>query len=308
LIVAEIGTSEIVARLRTHGLRLRTGPVVTNLSSGLASVARGIALHYAHHEIDNDDGFADFHVSVDRRVTVRNWLHPQAVFRLDDVEPFTPQPVDNGFALLECGLNWCVASHCHQYLMLEAAVLKRNGHAMILPAPSGAGKSTLCAALVHRGGWRLVSDEVALIEPASGRLVPLPRPIGLQNESIELTQSFAPGAPVGDVVVDKTTRRRIAHVRPPADNVSNVQDRPLAAWVVMPKYRSGAATELVAASRAHTFMTLIENAFNYEVHARKGFATLADLIDRSACFSFVYGGDLQDAVSVFDRLAAASRA
>jgi HprK-related kinase A len=284
------------------------GAVVTNVRSGLASVASGIALHYAQHEIDDDDGFADFHVSVDRTTTMMRGLHPQAVFRFDDVEPFTPQPIDHSFFMFERGLDWCVTGHCHQYLMLEAAALEREGRALILPGSSGAGKSTLCAALVYRGGWRLLSDQVVLIEPGSGRLVPLPRPVGLKNESIELIRSFAPGASLGDVVVDKATRQRLAHVCLPADGVRMDQTMPVPAWVVMPKYRGGTVTELAVASRARTFMRLIDNAFNYEVHARKGFAALADLIDRSACFSFEYGGDLQDAVSLFDRLATSSRA
>jgi HprK-related kinase A len=303
LIVAEIETSELVARLRTHGLRLRMGPVVTNVRSGLASVAHGIAMHYAQHEIDDDDGFADFHVSVDRTTTLTRWLDPQAVFRFDDVQPFTPQPIDHSFWMFERGLNWCVTGHCHQYFMLKGAALERNGRALILAGSSGTGKSTLCAALICRGGWRLLSDEVVLIEPGSGRLVPLPRPVALKNESIALIRSFAPEALMGDVVVDITAQQRVAHVRLPADSVRSDEDRPLPAWVVVPKYRSGTVTELAEASKARTFMTLIDHAFNYEVHARKGFLTLADLIDRSACFGFEYGGDLTDAVSVFDRLA-----
>jgi HprK-related kinase A len=306
LIVAELGPLALMARLRGHGLRLRTGPVVANVRSELPAVARGVALHYAQHEI-HDEGFADFHVAVERPANVRRWVHTQAVFRFDDIEPFKPQPADHGFPMLEWGLNWCVSSHCHQYLILHAAVLERDGRALILPAPSGSGKSTLCAGLVYRGGWRLLSDELALIEPSSGRLVPLPRPVSLKNESIDLMRAFAPKAAMGDVVSD-TTKGRVAHVRPPAESVRNDKARPFPSWVVLPQFQSGAAAELTAVSRARTFMTLIEEAFNYEVHGRQGFVTLADLIDRSACFSFVYGGDLNAALDVFDRLAMSQRA
>jgi HprK-related kinase A len=301
LIVADLDPSALMTRLRGQGLRLRTGPVVANVRSELPLVARGVALHYAQHEID-DEGFADFHVAVERPGDLRRWVRPQAVFRFDDIEPFKPQPVDHGFPMLEWGLNWCVSNHCHQYLILHAAVLERDGRALILPAPSGSGKSTLCAGLVYRGGWRLLSDELALIEPRSGCLVPLPRPVSLKNESIDLMRAFAPEAVLGDVVSD-TTKGRVAHVRPPVESVRNDKARPVPAWVVLPQFQSGAAAELTSVSRARTFMTLIEDSFNYEVHGRRGFAALGDLIDRSACFSFVYGGDLDTALGVFDRLA-----
>ena len=65
--------------------------------------------------------------------------------------------------MLEWGLNWCVAGHAHQYLMLHAAALERNGRAVILPGDPGAGKSTLTAALML-SGWRLLSDEITLVD------------------------------------------------------------------------------------------------------------------------------------------------
>lgn len=45
----------------------------------------------------------------------------------------------------------------------------------MLVGTTGAGKSTLCAALCA-DGWRLLSDEMALIEPDTGRLRGMGRP------------------------------------------------------------------------------------------------------------------------------------
>ena len=45
-----------------------------------------------------------------------------------------------------------------------------------------------------------MSDELALLDPRLGHVTPLPRPIGLKNESIELIRSFAPRAIVGPIV------------------------------------------------------------------------------------------------------------
>src|SRR3546814_3330456 len=87
--------------------------------------------------------------------------------------------------MLEWGLNWCIGLHGHRYLIIHAAAIERNGLAVILPGAPGSGKSTLTAFLVHHG-WRLLSDELALVSLHDGRLTALARPIGLKNRSIDL--------------------------------------------------------------------------------------------------------------------------
>jgi len=49
---------------------------------------------------------------------------------------------------------------------------------------------------VHRG-WRLLSDELALVCPTAGRIQPLPRPIALKGASIQVIRDFAPHALIG---------------------------------------------------------------------------------------------------------------
>ena len=301
MIVEDLAPTALDRCLRQGGLRLRTGPVVTRIRSSLRAVHRGIALHYAQHAVEPDQGFADFHVSIERPRNVRRWVNKQVVFNFDGAQPFAPLPGDQGFAMLEWGLNWCVSSHCHQYLIVHAAVLERGGRALILPAPSGSGKSTLCAGLVFGGGWRLLSDELALIDPASGRVAPLPRPVSLKNASIDVIQAFAPTAVFSDAI-HETAKGRVAHVRPPAEGVQRAGQLAVPGWIVLPHYVAAAPAQLQPLSKAKAFMTLVDNAFNYNVHGRAGFAAFADLVDRSGCYEFSYSS-LPEAVAVFDELA-----
>jgi HprK-related kinase A len=301
LIVADLAPPDLDRRLRESGLRLRTGPVVTSIRSTLPSVRQGIGLHYAQHRIVEDQGFADFHVEVGRPRTLRRWFHPQVVFHFDGLTPFRPLPGDQGFPMLEWGLNWCVSSHCHQYLIVHAAVLERDGRALVMPAPSGSGKSTLCAGLVYGGGWRLLSDELALIDPARGRIWPLPRPVSLKNASIEVIRALAPTAQFGEVVTE-TVKGRVVHVQPPKEGVLRADEAAVPAWVVLPRFAAGTAARLQPMSRARAFMQVVDNAFNYHVHGRSGFATVAALIDRSRCFEFTYS-ELNEAISTFHTLA-----
>lgn len=301
MIARDLSPAALRRRLAGAGLALRTGPLVFNIRSPLAEVADGIALHYANHPLEAESTFVDFHVSVERPAGLRRWVNRQVVFRFDGELPFAPLPGHQGFPLLEWGLNWCIHGHCHQYLILHGAVVAKGGAAAILPAPSGSGKSTLCAGLAFRG-WSLLSDELTVIDPVSRDVLAVPRPISLKNASIEVIRRFAPDAVIGPSVPD-TTKGTVAHVRPPPAAVAGASLRATPRWVVLPQYEAGAAATLTRLSRASAFMTLVDNAFNYNIHGAAGFAALAALIDRCDCYSLRYG-DLEQAVALFDRLAA----
>jgi len=276
------------------------GPFVANLRSPLQQVATAVTGLYADYSVAAAEAFTDFHVAVKRPKGLRSLWKPQVVFELDGHEPFNPLPGNQGFPLLEWGLNWCVYGMCHQYLILHAAVLERGGQALILPAPSGSGKSTLCAGLLF-SGWRLLSDELAMICPTEGNLVPNPRPVSLKNESIEVIRRFAPDVRFGSQV-EETSKGVVAHFAAPTTAVQLAHQRALPAWVVMPKYQAGQRAQLRPLERSRAFMQLIENAFNYDVFGAQGFELLGSVLDRSQCFTFEYSS-LDEAAALFSRLA-----
>ena len=307
MILGDLTPARLRSQLAGPGLSLRTGPVVTRIRSRLDAVVQGLAIHYGAFAIEPDEAFADFHVEVGRPSGLRSWggggggLKPQVVFRFDGEEPFAPLPGPQGFPMLEWGLNWCIYTYCHQFMTLHSAVLERDGHALLMPAPSGSGKSTLCAGLAFRG-WRLLSDELTVVDPVAGDIVPVPRPISLKNQSIEVIRAFAPQAVFSPPVPD-TVKGLVAHARPPQDAVDKALQRARPRWIVLPRYRAGEPARLEALSRAQVFMQLVENTFNYSIHGPAAFAALAALMDRCDCYSFTYG-HLDEAVATFDRLAA----
>ena len=299
--LSALAPADASARLHSSaGLRLATGPFVVSMRSPLRAVADAVATLYADYPVLDDVGFVDFHVSVHRPFGIRRWWNKQVVFGFEGEMPFNPLPGNQGFPLLEWGMNWCVYGLCHQYLILHAAVLERNGRALILPAPSGSGKSTLCAGLLF-SGWRLLSDELTLICPQHGDIVPLPRPVSLKNQSIAVIQNFAPQAHFGSMV-EETSKGVVAHFRPPADAIARATHRAMPAWVVMPKFAAGQPAQLKPIEKAKALMNLIENAFNYDVFGLPGFELLRSVVDRSQCFSFEYS-HLPDAIALFSRLA-----
>lgn len=282
------------------GLRFQTGPVSIRLTTRLPQVADSVAALYADYPLVADDAFTDFDVAVRKPSNLRGWTGSQVVFELEGREPFNPLRGDQGFPLLEWGLNWCVYSHCNQFLILHAAVLERGGRALILPAPSGSGKSTLCAGLLFNG-WRLLSDELTLISPRDGTIVPMPRPVSVKNESIPVMQKLVPRLRFGSCI-SETVKGTVAHFAAPRDAVQRAAEHAMPAWVVLPKWVSEQPATLTPMPRARGFMSLVENAFNYDVFGADGFDLLASVIDRSQCFSFEYG-HLSEAIDLFSRLA-----
>lgn len=302
MIVSDISLPALSDMLSGPGLRLRTGPLVSHIRSKLPAVAQGIALHYAAHPLESADGFADFHIRIAPPKNWRRWFKPQVVFQLDETAPFAPLPANQAFAMLEWGMNWCAANLCHQYLIIHAAVVEKTGRALVLPAPPGSGKSTLCAGLVNRG-WRLLSDELALIDRNSGLIIPLPRPVSLKNNSIRVIQEFAPAAVFGPRVHD-TIKGTIAYMQPPAAMLQRALEPARPGWIVLPKYQADAATSLTHLRKSQAFMHLANNAFNYNVLGRSGFDILAPFIQASGCHHFTYSR-LDEAAAVFDQLALA---
>jgi HprK-related kinase A len=298
LTLGELSASELARRLRS-GLTLRTGPFSFHLRSEQAGVADNLAVLYPDFPIEDDAAFHNFHVKVEAVGGPRRWIRPQANFWLDGVTPFKPLPITQAFALLEWGMNWCIAGHAHHYLLLHAAVLERHGRCVIMPGDPGAGKSTLTAAL-SLSGWRLLSDEITVIDRDDGMIVPLARPISLKNQSIDIVRAFDSRAVLGQIAHD-THKGTVSHLRPPADSVARMNEKGLATHIVFPRWRRDASTRLTHHSKADAFIHAASHAFNYSVLGRLGFELNAALVERCDCWDFEYSR-LDEALRAFEGL------
>lgn len=290
---------QIVQALRGNEFRYGIGPFSIRFHTHLADVAKLFHQLYGDCTVATDFAIADFHLSLQQPRGVRRWYRPQVRFVTDGYTPFAPFPRDTAFALFEWGLNWCVATHAHQYLMLHSAVVEKNGQALLLPAWPGAGKSTLCAALIHRG-WRLFSDEFGLVRPGENQAIPFPRCIPLKNESISVIRAFAPEALIGPVF-PKTRKGKVAHLKPPMESTERAHEKTPIGFVVFPHYTPEETARLKPLPKARAFMKLAGNSFNYELLGAEGFRTVASIIRDSEC-RLLHFGDLEKAVRMLDGL------
>lgn len=298
--LSSLTDEEFSLRLSRSELSVDVGPFSISLQSNLDSFSHGLRSLYRHFPIGSGS-FSDFHLSVNGSSGLRRWWRPQANFYMDDVKPFKPLPFGQALPMFEWGLNWCITTHCHEYLIVHAAVVEKNGSALLLSAPPGAGKSTLCAALVCRG-WRLLSDELALLSlESAGDVIPLARPVCLKNSSIDIMRQFAPSADFGPLSFD-TAKGTVAHMVSPRESVERVGEVARLKWVVFPRYIPKASTRLTEKSKAHTFLDVAKQAFNFHVLAQDGFDLLNRGITDADCYDFQYSS-LDEAVALFDRMA-----
>jgi len=219
---------------------------------------------------------------------------------MDGHRPFKPLPLAQSMAFFEWGLNWAIAQYAHHYLIIHSAVLEKNEKTIILPGIPGAGKSTLCAALAHHG-WRLLSDEQALISLDAENITPVSRPICLKNESIDIIKDYCPEAIFGDIFLD-TNKGDICHVKPPQNSVNDMKILAKPSFIIFPRFSRKAITaDLSKIEKGSALIQLINHSFNYDALAEQGFKTATQLIEQCDVFDFKYH-HLDEALSLFDQL------
>ena len=301
--LAALSEDKVRADLRGNGIRLRIGPFAVSIKADDDAFASTFHFLYQDFPLLSSDEPSEFRIRVDYPNGLRRWWRRQVRFYLDDVEPFEPFPSRLALPFFEWGLNWCIYEYAHEFLIIHAAVVERNGRALLMPAIPGSGKSTLCAALVIQG-WRLLSDEFALIRAADGRVWPIPRPIGLKEKSIEIIGKLPGAVDIGPTFID-TRKGNVAHLRPPGDSVNRADEPATAARIIFPRFQRDAQNQIEPLSKASGFAKASDDSFNYELLGAAGFDFLSAVIDNSECFDLTFS-DLRAALDLIETVVADS--
>ncbi len=292
--MSEAGT---LSHLPTSGVQVDIGPFVVHVRSELPLVHRYLDTLYGDFPIRAGEG-GHFDIRVASSRGARRWFRRQALLVVNGERPFLPLPAHLAGALFEWTLNYCVGRDAHRFVAMHAAVVERRGHALIISGESGSGKSTLCAALVL-DGWRLLSDEFALVDPDTGTVSPLPRPISLKNASIDIIKQRAPDAVFGPEGID-IEHARFAHMKPPTSSVARAAATAVPRIVIFPRWRAGASTTtLTRVRQAEVLVRLADQSFNYNYLGVRGFEAVVGLARRVEGYELEYS-DLDD---VLPRLA-----
>lgn len=291
--VGDLGVAAFREHLREKTLGVRLGPFDVALGSDVAAIDEPLFRLYRDYPLLDGSRVFHFHARLQangRRVRLL----------IDGRAPHDDLPIDQALAVLEWGLNLVIALRSHSLLLLHSAVVERDGGVLLLPAWPGSGKTTLSAALAHRG-WRLFSDEFGLVRPATGEVLPIPRPMPLKNESIAVIRAFAPDSELGPTIPN-TRKGTIAHLKPPQPSIRAAQTRGRVRWIVFPRWSATEPPTFAQVPKAEAFMTLATNAFNYEMLGEAAFSVVRELVTSATCHRLVYS-DLERAVGQLNDLA-----
>lgn len=153
------------------------------------------------------------------------------------------------------------------FALIHAGAVTRDGAVVLFPGEAESGKSTLVAGLV-RAGWDYISDELASLDPSTGRVHPYTRPIsidvGAYSVFPELSGRYDEAAEQWHVDADD--------LRPGA-----AIDQPLRpTHIVFNRYVAGGSTELNELSGIEVVRRLLENTVRLATIGSAGFDVVID--------------------------------
>lgn len=257
-----------------HVFQVRIGPVGFRIGSDWrAPIAQLEALYAAYPK--PVDGVPDFTVRLFAARPWRRIVRPAVMIGGDYVLPeAAPLPLAQGLLAAEMGMNLQMALGQRHFLLLHAAVVERDGKALVLTGVSGAGKSTL-AALLSLRGWRLMGDEFALLDPATGLLHAFPRLVSLKNASVATVAAEVPADRLGPML-EGTPKGTIRHLVPDAAALAAMDAPARPALILFPSFGYDSATRDVAQSEV--FVRLTQASTNYVAMGERGFDALTALV------------------------------
>lgn len=283
------------------GTTVRIGAlsISLNVPENEVELIEDISSLYQGYPQTDPDELADFDVSLVYPSLWNRYVSRKLQVSIDGVRSYEPLSPYFGVPLLESTLNWCIGSRITRYLLTHAGVVARQGVAMIFPGASGSGKSTLSAVLASRG-WRLLSDEIAMIRPRDLVVVPHPRPMTLKNASIEIVADRIPSSQFCRTY-EGTIKGTVAFVRPPKGSIERAMEPAKPAIIVFPRFNPEEETTIEPVEKAQAFRALIDNTPNYMMLLDRGFETLAGLVEACAHYTMHYR-DVDEAVTVLESL------
>ena len=206
----------------------------------------------------------------------------------------------NAFSFLVWQLMNNAVADARDVLVVHAGVVVApDGKAVVLPAASGGGKTTLTAGLV-RAGFDYLSDEMMAVDPATRRVLPVPRSLFVKPGTFEALGIPRPKlSTAAERFLDGSWPVLPDDLRP-----GSLGSAAAVGTIIAPTYRLGSETRIERVSRAAGLTYLAAQAFNLEIFGSPaGMLLLADVCREAACYRLAVGrldeavGAVTDAVS-----------
>jgi hypothetical protein len=139
-----------------------------------------------------------------------------------------------------------------------------------------------------------------MIPPHTIDVIPLPRPVSLKNESIDVIRAFSSEAIFGPLSKE-THKGVVAHMKGDLQANSHDTISPQARAMVFPRYSKDDPQQLTRRRRTDSFILAAYHSFNYSLLSDTGFDAMKTLIESTDCYDLVYH-DLDWALMAMDQL------
>jgi hypothetical protein len=142
--------------------------------------------NYARFQVSGENAPAAYHVDA-ALLTKGNTRSQRPILWLDGEEWPLNDTLDT-LALRDHLFEYIfatIAARVRSHILIHAAVVERDGSAVLIAGDSQHGKSSLALGLLRRG-FRLHSDELAAIARTDGRVHPFPRKVRATSRSLAL--------------------------------------------------------------------------------------------------------------------------
>ena len=193
--------------------------------------------------------------------------------------------------------KWDVWRLFHQvvrdHLLLHAGAVARDGRAVLLPARPESGKSSLTTALLLHG-FDYLSDEFGAVDPVTGRLSPVERPISL---SPHVLPRF-PG--LEDRLVDRAEPPVILGQRfvRPLDIGAEVAGPTEVGAVVFLTNDFDGPPRLTPIARSEAVHRMVEGALNVSYYRERAVLLLSRIMEHSSAYVLEGGAPAERADAI----------
>ena len=174
--------------------------------------------------------------------------------------------------LIEKTLAHYCARMCEQYAILHAALLERNGDAILLPGEPGAGKSTLCAHLTQQG-YRYYGDDFIFLRFSDLQIHAFPKAITLKRGAFDLV-------PEEPEYLDRS-RGAIRYFTPTTGG-NFTADFSALRCIILPHYVSSGVNQTQKVQPEVAALAMIQQCFGGLDRDPRMFDTIEKLVSRSA--------------------------
>ncbi len=188
--------------------------------------------------------------------------------------------IDDALDDLEWRITTKILRSLVQFVQLHAAGLVAGGKALLLIGPSGAGKSSLALCMLKQG-WKCLSDEIVLVDVASGAAWPFPRSFRVDFQTLIRIFPEHPAKRNGPLYRDSRGKIRLDPSLTMSDWIAGPSPP---GWIVFPSYQPDRCSGLQPLGETEAFGLMVSQAINLVDHGKRGLDILLSLVRRFQCF------------------------